>query len=61
MMSDKKYIKQLSHMSERQLFSEVMHNPEYMTDPYYRDFRRAIRKRYESLIKKVAPRSKVGE
>ena len=48
-MSDKAYIASIAKMTESQLLDEVMENPNYLCDPYYRAFGIAIENRYREL------------
>jgi len=52
-MTDEAFIRdKLNNFTKDELFEFVMDNPEYMTDNYYADFRRAIYLRYE-IVKQI--------
>lgn len=48
-MTDDEYKAKIAAMSRRELLDEIMDNPNYLTDNYYRDFGRAMRQRAEEL------------
>lgn len=54
-MNDRKMIEGIMTSTERDLLTFVMCWPEYLTDPYYREFGNAIRARYDQLEKTWPP------
>ncbi len=48
-MSDAEMLKRIETANFDELFHIVMCDPSWLTDSYYADFGRAIRKRYEAL------------
>lgn len=51
MRSDNDEIEDILHMSKEELLIYVFENPEYLNDPYYSNFRDALRKRFNDLYK----------
>lgn len=48
-MTNEEIIAAIMLMDAAQLLDHVMENPTDLTDPYYREFRKAIYDRYEQL------------
>lgn len=49
-MTDDQWIKTMvNKMTIKELLDEIMENPEYLVDSYYRDLGNALRNRYEEL------------
>lgn len=48
-MTNKEYVKKILLMNECELLDEIIANPEYLTDSYYKEFGDAIMKRYAQL------------
>jgi hypothetical protein len=53
-MTNVDYVKRIKKMSAMELLGEIIRNPSYLTDPYYRAFGRAIEERY-TMIKITTP------
>lgn len=49
-MTDERYLESIKTMTVVELLTEVMTNPDYLTDSYYRKFGIAIRARYQELL-----------
>lgn len=50
-MSDLSYIKWVRTLKWQALLREILHNPEYLADPYYRAFGDALRARAYELLR----------
>lgn len=50
-MSDFAYIRKVNQMTWQELLTEILVNPEYLIDSYYKAFGDALRKRAIELIK----------
>lgn len=48
-MNNEEYIAAIMKMDATQLLAHIMDNPTNLTDPYYGEFGRAIRARYDQL------------
>jgi hypothetical protein len=46
---DDEFLRAISNVSLLELFDLIMQFPEYMSDPYYEEFRLAIYERYREL------------
>jgi hypothetical protein len=54
-MTDSQEILLISKMTAFELLRFIMSNPEFLTDSYYRDWGRAIERRYLELKEIISP------
>jgi enoyl reductase-like protein len=52
MDTDKKYIEDIKKMTLEEVMKEILDNPEYLTDSWYREFGNALMDRGNELLEK---------
>lgn len=52
-MNDDEYIASIKTMSLREWMTEILDNPEYLTDPYYKKFRVVLYRRGHELLEQL--------